>query len=229
MFLTKASLRSSERGGTGALAAFLAGASASIGQGHHLVWSLFGDRGGERRFLYRMTGPTAAAPILVASAEEPRDDHNLWDLDIKPLRLLGALAAGDRVEWSIRVNATVKSRAGTGKARSSAHCIVDRARREGMEGTSAQVAAQVVPPWLEARLARAGLDATAEAMTVQAYDKRRFGHSPNGYSQPVVIATTDVVGTGTVRDPDILRAAMLDGIGGGKAYGCGLLLVRRAA
>ena len=228
MYLSRVSLKTSERGGTGALAAFLAGASGSIGQGHHLVWSLFGDRGRDRHFLYRMTGPTAAAPILIASAEPPQDKHDLWNLEVKSLRLLDGMAAGDRVEWSLRVNATVRSRLGTTRESSASHCIVDRALRGGAKGTSMKVAAQVVPVWLAARLAATGLEAPAEDMVVQAYDKRRFGHGPNDRRPPVVIATTDVVGSGVVRDADAVRKVMREGIGRAKAYGCGLLLVRRA-
>lgn len=229
MFLSKASLKSSERGGTGALAAFLAQSATSVGQGHHLVWSLFGDRQGKRCFLYRMTGPTVASPVLIASDEMPKDRHDLWVIDPKPLRILETLAAGDRIQWSLRVNATVKSRVGTGKDRSSSHCIVDRAKREGSPGTSAQLASKVVPPWLEGKLAAAGLEAPASAMVVQGYDKRRFGRSPDARGSTIVLAMTDVVGTGVVRDVGALHAAMLEGVGGGRAYGCGLLLVRRSA
>ena len=228
MYLSRASLKTSERGGTGALATFLAGASGSIGQGHHLVWSLFGDRGGERHFLYRMTGATAAAPILIASDEVPQDKHQLWDLEVKSLRLLDIMAAGDPIEWSIRVNATVRSKAGTTRETSASHCIVDRALRQGVTGTSMEVAAKVVPTWLAARLAKAGLDARAGDMVVQAYDKRRFGCRPGGRLPPVVIATTDVVGSGVVRDADAVRNALREGIGRARAYGCGLLLIRRS-
>jgi len=228
MYLSRAALKTSERGGTGALAAFLAGASGFIGQGHHLVWSLFGDRGGDRHFLYRMTGPTAAETILIASDERPQDRHGLWELEVKDLRLLDTLAKGDRIEWSLRVNATVRSRSGTGRESSTSHCIVDRARRGGAKGTSMQVAMQVVPPWLAVRLAAAGIEACAENMTVQAYDKRRFGHGPGAPSPLVIIATTDVVGSGVVHDADAVRRAMREGIGRARAYGCGLLLIRRA-
>lgn len=229
MFLSKAFLKPSERGGTGALAAFLAGASAQIGQGHQLVWSLFGDRGGKRQFLYRMTGPTVASPILIASEEEPQDRHGLWTIVPKPLRLLDTVAAGDRVEWSVRVNATVSSRTDTGKSRSSRHCIVDRALRGGASGTSFEVASRVVPGWLEAHFVARGLEASAGDMVVQAYDKRRFGRGTTGRRDLVVIGMTDVVGKGTVRDAEAFCALLREGIGGGKAYGCGLVLARRAA
>ena len=228
MFFSKACLKSTSDGGTGALASFLAGASVSIGQGHHLVWSLFGDRAGDRQFLYRMTGATMSSPILIASEEEPRDAHSLWDIEIKELRLLDTLANGDTLEWSLRVNATVKSKMDTGKAKSSRHCIIDRAMREGAKGTSRQLAEKLVPEWLAPRMRKDhGIDCPIDQMLVRAYEKRRFGHGPRGRGQPVVVAMTDVIGVGKVMDADKARSAIREGIGGARGYGCGLLLVRR--
>ena len=41
------------------------------------------------------------------------------------------------------------------------------------------------------------------------------------------IGTTDLRGTGTVTDPAALVHALREGIGKGKAYGCGMLLIRK--
>lgn len=229
MFLTKASLKSQLRGGTGALASFLAGASASIGQSHHLVWSLFGDRSGQRPFLYRMTGATATSPILIASSVPPEDHHNLWDIEVKSHHLFDNLTVGDRIHWSLRVNACVKSKLGTGKSKSARHCIVDHALREKVPGTSLKLAQDLVPKWLQPRLeSKYGLECRLEDMRVESYAKRQFGHGPRGGQPPVVVAMTDIIGAGVITDISAVRRAVSDGIGAAKSYGCGLLLLKRA-
>lgn len=228
MFLSKASLRSQQRGGTGALASFLAGASASIGQSHHLIWSLFGDRSGDRPFLYRMTGATATSPILIASSVAPEDHHRLWDLEVRPNRLFDTLALGDRIQWSLRVNASIKSSCETGKSKSTRHCIVDRALRDKVAGPSLKIAKELVPQWLQSRMQnKYGVKCHVEDMRVEAYDKRQFGHGPRGGQPPVVVAMTDIIGSGTITDLDALRVAISDGVGAARSYGCGLLLVKR--
>jgi CRISPR system Cascade subunit CasE len=220
MFMSSARLKAGERGGSGALAAFLAGSAENIGQSHHLIWSLFGDRNGRRPFLYRLTGSGPTQPVLVYSQEKPEDHHDLWDLETKPFALPDQLKAGDRVAWSIRVNATVKSE---GKR----HDIVMRARRAGgSEGLDA-LAARLVPLWLEPKLRDVGLNSGADDMLVESYARRRFAHNPRGRGAAVTIATTDVRGIGTVTDQNALGGAVRGGIGSGRAYGCGMLLLRR--
>lgn len=222
MFMSSVRLRTGERGGTGALAAFLAGSVASIGQVHHLVWSLFGDKDGERDFLYRMTGRGPSEPILVYSPEPVSDPHGIWKAESRPFVLADRLVAGDRLAWAIRVNATVK----TGSRR---HDLVTHARHGGDDSHRDDIAQRVVPPWLEPKLADAGLQAPAGIMAVEAHISRRFQHDLRARGNPITLGTTDVRGTGVVTDAVALRKALAAGIGSGRAYGCGMLLIRRLA
>lgn len=222
MYFSSASLRTGERGGTGALAAYLAGAADTIGQSHHLVWSLFGDKNRKRDFLYRMTGTGPSQPILIYSAEQPVDRNSLWNLETKPFSLFDQLKAGDRLSWSTRVNAVRK-------VDSKAIDIVMDAKRNGDPDRWDVVAAKVVPAWLQKKLTAAGLDCNVNQMVVDAYNRRQFAHDPRSTGRPVTLALTDVRGIGTVTDADALRAAIAKGIGGGRAYGCGMLLIRRIA
>jgi CRISPR system Cascade subunit CasE len=120
------------------------------------------------------------------------------------------------------VNATVKSG-------SKRHDIVMHARREGDTAHWDEIAQRVVPPWLSAKLADIGVDAAAGKMAVEAYSKRRFLNNPMKRGENVTVAATDVRGIGTVRDPDLLRAGLLAGVGSGRIYGCGMLLLKRVA
>jgi len=220
--------------GASSLAAFLVASSGSIGRGHHLVWSLFGDRGRVRPFVYRGLGANASDGYLIYSETPPVDRHSLWRLEQREFRLPESLRAGDRVLWSLRVNPVVKS--GNKK-----HDAALRAWREWCEANPSAGAAErpsvgdlarkVVPDWLAPRLARHGLAAKPAEMVVEAHRRERFLKDPNAprdRANDVVVWMSDVGGVGEVTCPETLRAVVCRGVGGAGAYGCGMLLLRRA-
>lgn len=230
LHFTKAKLRMG--GGASSLAAFLAASSDSIGRGHHLVWSLFEDHGRVRPFVYRGLGANASDGYLLYSTVAPRDRHDLWDIESRGFRLPDELKAGDRVQWSIRVNPTIKS---GGKK----HDVALRAWREWCDANpSAQpdgrpsvenVARRVVPYWLAQRLAARGLTADPDTMSLDAHRRERFLKDPKrpmDRNNDVVVWISDVAGIGEVTDPAALREALRAGVGGAGAYGCGMLLLR---
>lgn len=57
---------------------------------------------------------------------------------------------------------------------------------------------------------------------------RRHQSYKRSQKNPIRYSTLDLQGTLTVTNSEKLRAALLRGIGAAKAFGCGLLLVRRA-
>lgn len=241
MFVSRVRLRGG-RGGAGALAAFLSRSAESAGQAHHLIWSLFGDRGGARHFLYRMDGPSASRPVTVLSPEPPRDPFGLWEVETKRFALLENLRDGDAVEWLLRVNATRKHEVVEGgKARTKRRCLVSNARRAGDARDDLAIAAEAVPAWLAPRLLAGGLGPTtpveaqgpeadaaalARDMAVTAFTRARFGRGP-GERDEVTVSATDLRGRAVVRSADALRAALPVGFGAARAYGCGLMLLRR--
>ncbi|QCO00521.1 type I-E CRISPR-associated protein Cas6/Cse3/CasE (plasmid) [Azospirillum argentinense] len=217
ILFSKVELQPTADGSSGALVAYLARTAQSLGHTHHLVWSLFGDRGGDRNFLYRMTGAGVRQPILLYSAEPPKDTTGLWKVESKSMTLPDAV--GERVAWSIRVNPVV-SRDG------KKHDVVTDARRSAPEDERWEdTARRVVPTWLAPRLAKIGLEAPPEAMVLEGSAKHEFPHDRGG--RPVTVRTVDVSGTATVTDPAALAAGILSGIGSAKVYGCGMLLLRR--
>lgn len=73
--------------------------------------------------------------------------------------------------------------------------------------------------WAHRKLTTAGLETTG--MTIAA---ERKVTSPSKKGMRLNITT--FTGTATVTDPDLLDTALRTGLGRGKAYGCGLLLLR---
>jgi CRISPR system Cascade subunit CasE len=74
--------------------------------------------------------------------------------------------------------------------------------------------------WLQARAPKLGIDIDADALQADGYARHR------GKGDELRFSTVDFSGRLRVADPDALRTALCCGVGEGKAFGCGLLLVR---
>ena len=206
------------------------------GAGHRLVWTLFADSPDrERDFLWR---ETEAGTFYLLSRREPHDAHGLFELD-PPKRFAPQLSNGDRLVFSLRANATVAKKV-PGQARGKPCDVVMAAIREVPSDARAAARAAAIEregrQWLEAQGARCGFalvptqdvdgDAVAArpAVRVTGYRTLRVDHG----GPDARIGVLDFEGTLEVCDPACFVAALGQGFGRAKAFGCGLMLVRRA-
>lgn len=182
---------------------------------HELVWSLFAGRdGASRDFLYREVEGRRPSWIVV-SAYEPADATGLWRIDTKPYA--PALAAGLRLGFVLRANPTV-ARDG------ERHDVVMAAmKREGI--TRAEAIESAGGAWLERQGARAGFVVERVGLRIGSYMRHRF-ERPDGME--MVLASLDFEGFLTVTDAAAFMGALIGGLGRGKAFGFGLMLVRPA-
>lgn len=190
------------------------------GRAHRLLWTLFADGGDDtkRDFIFRVgIGPRSPdGDFLVVSARSPRDSLEFWDVETKPYD--PHFVPGQTLAFKLRANPTI-TRAG------KRHDVVmDRKRTLGRnrKETNAEIWEQAGRDWLDARVARLGvalLRCRADGYRVHRI-QRASEHSA------VSIAALDLSGRLRVEDPERLRAALFTGVGHGKAWGCGLLLVR---
>ena len=193
--------------------------------GHHLVWSLFADGGGRRRdFLWR---EIRTGVFLTLSARRPNDPHGLFEIaEPKPFR--PALAEGDRLSFSLRANPVVRRRDAS-RRRSAKHDVVMDALRTRPAGERASHRFDLVREqgfgWLKRQADKAGFTIESGGVQIEGYEQHRVarrGSAPMGFS------TLDFTGLLTVSDPDVFMSAVAQGFGAAKAYGCGLMLIRRA-
>ena len=209
---TRATLRLGA-GSRGALAELLTGA-AGPDNGHSLVWSLF-DKAAPRAFLYRRIAPEQ---FLILSAAPPQDGTGLWRLETKDWA--PELAAGDRLGFRLCVNATVsesrpRPEAGP-RPRGRRKALAALVKERELDLTEAAAA------WLLPRLPGASLEAgcltarSEAAITIQ--PSTGEAHS----FDPLLLE-----GLLRVEDPEAFETALAKGIGRSKAYGFGLLLIRR--
>lgn len=208
------------------------------GAGHKLVWTLFADHEDrERDFLWREADEGA---FYLLSRRPPEDRHALFDLD-PPKRFAPALTIGDRLAFSLRANATVARWDGTPGERGKPVDVVMAAIADVPQpGRAAARAAAVESAglrWIEAQGARCGFTVpTVEedeaedegvgrrALRVTAYRTLRVEHR----GPTARVGVLDFEGVLEVRDPDVFLAALGRGFGRAKAFGCGLMLIRRA-
>lgn len=216
-------------------------AGRRAGAAHRLVWTLFADAPDrERDFLWRETD---AGTFYLLSRREPDDRHGLFDLDV-PKSFAPHLSVGDYLAFSLRANATVAKKA-EGRARGKPADVVMAAIRDVAPGARAEHRVAAVGSagrrWLEAQGARCGFalapgtidddddadddrDASV-ALRVTAYRTLRVDHR----GPDARIGVLDCEGVLEVRDPGTFVESVARGFGRAKAFGCGLMLLRRTS
>jgi CRISPR system Cascade subunit CasE len=100
------------------------------------------------------------------------------------------------------------------------HKLTQQERGPAREGAIREAGAS----WLAARGATAGFSVEPERLHIEAYDSVRL---PREGGRPVVFSTLTFRGVLTVDDPARFLASVIRGFGAAKAFGCGLMLIKR--
>ena len=224
LWLCRARLRQGTAA-TGSLARLLVpdGQGPRTAAGHRLVWALFADGPDRRRdFLWREEGP---GRFMALSARPPAQMPDLFDVEAKLFEPL--LAVGDHLAFSLRANPVV-SRVGAPGQRGKRHDVVMNALHAlpGKERAGARLGAVVEAgrAWL-LRQGEAHGFIPAEGVGVDGYEPIRI---PRDNGKPAQFSQVDFTGRLTVTDPAAFLVAVAHGFGRARAFGCGLMLIRRA-
>jgi CRISPR system Cascade subunit CasE len=227
MIITKARL-SRAPGTQGSLAkVLLAGTQGD--RNHGLVWSLFsgpadGENIDDRDFLFREAEPGV---FIIVSKRPPEDPHSLWALESKPYE--PALAVGDRLGFVLRANpamAVPQPGEKRGKRVDAIMHAKSKLDAEARKAFGKDGAAIVGLEWLTKRGQSIGVEFDADSCSATGYQQIRIPRPKREKS--IEFSEIEYTGAFAVTDPDRLKAALFKGIGKAKAYGCGLMLVRRA-
>ena len=200
---------------------------ASHQPGHHLIWSLFSDRPDRQRdFLWREMG---VGVFLILSERTPNDLHGLFEI-AEPKPFHPVLDPGDRLRFSLRANPIIRRRDPTRRGRSVKHDVVMDAlhsRDAGQRGghRRAIVREQGIA-WLERQGLSRGFEFEPDDIGVDGYEQHSVVR--RGKARPMRYSTLDFEGLLTVGDPESFLSSLVRGFGASKAYGCGLMLIRRA-
>ncbi len=251
LWLTRARLKS------GALKPLVDRLLKREGDDHHLVWSLFEeDADAKRDFLYRVEtvpgdGERPGAPTFyVLSQRRPNEASQLFRVESQPFA--PELAPGDHLKFDLRANPVIRTKHAERKRSSGKNagepvvekrdvimaaiygCANDQraARRD-----EAVVSQSMV--WFEKQGAQHGFalvrrdvhhrdgEVTADVPSFAAggYRTRRIFRR---YKSAMAFATVDLSGEIEVTDPASFLDALGRGFGSARAFGCGLMLIRRA-
>ena len=195
--------------------------------GHHLIWSLFaGERERQRDFLWREMD--ARGTFLILSPRPPVDRNALFEVDeSKPFA--PELATGDRLRFSLRANSVIRRRSAS-RNRSVKHDVVMDTLRTPHSGSRAEYRLDAVREagfaWLDRQAGRAGFTVQPEEIGIDGYRQHRVERK--GSAQAMAFSTLDFDGILEVWEPPVFLSCVARGFGAAKAYGCGLMLIRRA-
>jgi CRISPR system Cascade subunit CasE len=189
---------------------------------HRLIWTLFADSHDRRRdFLWRDEG---AGRFTLLSHRQPTASRVFDEPEIKPFAPV--LAAGDRLAFAMRVNAT-RDLAGKEKGRRVdvvMHALYGLAPavRADARMKLAQVAATA---WMAGQEGQGGF--VANEVSVSGYSVAALpGYMGRRMRQPQY-GVLDLTGVLTVVDPAAFTARLGRGFGRARSFGCGLMMIRR--
>jgi CRISPR system Cascade subunit CasE len=205
---------------------------------HRLIWSLFaGDAESRRDFLYRRDPQLAKRPkFYILSQRPPAQDSALFDVETKPFE--PRLETGDVLQFSLLANPTVSLSQPVSdgrKPRGKRHDVVMAELSKVPSGSRAELRHAIVETagraWLERQgpsggFALAGDDAS---LKIDGYMQKTI-HSPKrgkGRERPIQISLLSYEGALRVIDPQIFMRKLASGFGRARAFGCGLMLIRR--
>ena len=238
LHLSRARLRACRGEALSAIAPLLIPDDKSFhaGHAHRILWLLFQDiPDATRDFLWRDEGD---GKYMILSARPPVDPHGLFELDSKPFQ--PALQVGDRLAFCLRANPVVASKVALApeqraiRARGKKIDIVMRAlhavpetdwnAKTGRAFQRDSIAAEVGVKWLAGQGVKAGFK-LARVPVVDGYNQfpieRRKGR-PAGFS------VLNFSGELEIDDPAAFLERLPKGFGSAKAFGNGLMLIRRA-
>ncbi len=199
---------------------------------HRLMWTLFPGEDKKRDFLWRVE---SNGSFYILSRREPKNPglfHPISTTEFTPL-----LKPSNKLAYTLRLNATKdksipKEQRGL-KRRQRVDLVMDqlyKLKKENELGKPVirsemrmEVASKVAVDWMENRGKTAGF--VSNRLICNDYFVRQF---LRGRKNRVTFGILEITGILTVADPEQFITALSNGFGRAKAFGCGLMLIKRA-
>lgn len=204
---------------------------------HQWLWRFLpAPPGTARSFLFCRHDTEGLPRIYVVSERAPVAPSAFWHVATKPYTPV--LSQGDVLAFELRANPVVSKRSAHGKAVRHDVVMQEKTRLLKERGLARwgdwrtpdrpalpNLIQSTSLAWLQARCARLGFELDRDlndqpSLRVDGYEQHR------GKGGELRLSTVDFSGRLRVTDPVALRKALYEGVGHGKAFGCGLLLVR---
>ncbi|MCB5412194.1 type I-E CRISPR-associated protein Cas6/Cse3/CasE [Pseudogemmobacter faecipullorum] len=191
---------------------------------HRLLWGLFADSPDRTRdFLWRAEGP---GRFITLSSRRPQASALFDRSEVRPFA--PDLRAGDKLAFSLRVNATRAVKTDLGARGKRVDIVmaglykVDQPLRAEQRADIAQEAAEI---WITAQGLRAGFKALH--CEVEGYGVHALPGFNGPRSKPQSHGVLDLKGALEVTEPAAFLTRVVSGFGHARGFGCGLMLIRR--
>ena len=199
---------------------------------HRLVWSAFaGDPEAKRDFLWRAE---ATGRFIVLSERRPAKAPLFEEPDVKPFAPL--LSSGDKLAFVLRVNATktrpekyLEEKNGRKIDRRVdlvMHSLFKIEKGKDRRERRMHIANSVANEWLAVQGTKYGF--TLLHCAVADYSVVALPSRDGTWMKQRQFGVMDLSGTLEVTDPTAFLNKLHKGFGRAKAFGCGLMLIRRA-
>lgn len=212
---------------------------------HQLLWKLFPQDGEkkQRDFLFRRDDSGHFPLFYLLSLTEPTPLTGVLAVETKPYH--PKLQTGDKLAFSLRANPVEQIKQERSESEQLAHAKQRKANKlpekttkkrinhdvvmhlkksltdeEKLDYSQAELEQQAGEKWLEERAQKNGFRVLS--VTAQGYQQHHFKN------RQIKISTLDYDGVLEVTNPELfIEQALYKGIGRSKAFGCGLLMIKR--
>jgi CRISPR system Cascade subunit CasE len=203
---------------------------------HQLLWNTFEkDPDADRSFLFRedKNKQTGMPQLLLLSEKEPLYDQEI--LRITKKNFSPKIISGMQLAFDVRMNPVV-TRVRQGYKNSAKHDLwadaKKRGKKEGKQGKDLNhFIEKEIRDWFLSRSESWGFHVEDEQLLLEEYRKHEFSKSNKPGStrkqKLIVFNSLNFKGILTVKDSAKFKESLCRGIGRSKAFGCGLLLIRR--
>jgi CRISPR system Cascade subunit CasE len=204
---------------------------------HQWLWRFFpGNPDARRDFLFRRSEHRGMARYHMVSVRQPVSPDSAWTVQSRAYA--PCIAPQTRLQFELRANPVVRTRR-DGKACRDDVVMAEKKRLLKARGLNRwadwgdadrpalyDLVTTACSVWLRRCGERAGFVLDEDTLRVDAYQNHvEKTQLPN--EQRLRFSSVDFAGVLTVTDSGRLHHALTHGIGPAKAFGCGLLLVRR--
>lgn len=207
---------------------------------HQWLWRFFpAPEGTPRDFLFRRNEDARGIRYYVVSAREPVAREEAWQIHSKPYAPV--IEVGQRLSFEVRVNPVVAAER-DGKSRRDDVVMARKKRLLAERGLTHwgnwetpdrpaeyDLVSQACVEWLcgvgkdgSSRASRGGFRVEPRDLAADAYIQYRDGR------KGIQFSSVDLSGRLEVTDVERFQAMLATGLGRGRAFGCGLMLVRPA-
>lgn len=250
LFLSRARLRSRRGEALASVAPLLLPTSGAErnAAAHRIVWLLFQStpdvaqetnwRQTEQGYLWRDDGD---GRYLILSREQPHDPHDIFDLETQ--EFAPKLSEGDRLKFALRANPVVSSKSeftdeqkrNRGKrvdvvmnALKAVH-QTNWSSKTGRAFERDRLVTETTQAWLVHQGGKHGFKLSSEGgFIAEGYSQVQVARGSRNRRRAAGFSVVNLTGEIAVTDPAAFLSRLPLGFGSAKAFGCGLMLIRRS-